>query len=74
MMARTAVSIVMPGSWIRRCDEVLRADVRGRVVGVDDHEVVAVAHGGQQPEQVGRQDRIDRFQHVTAVPLIDRSP
>jgi len=44
----------MPGSWIRRSEQSRRDNAGGRVVGVDDHEAVAMAHGGEQPEQLER--------------------
>ncbi len=38
------------------------------MVGVDGHEVVAMDHGCERPEQRGRWDRINRFHYVTNYP------
>ena len=43
-------------------------DPLGRMVGIDHGQIVAVPHRRHQPQQVGRQDRIDSLQHAMAFP------
>ena len=34
-------------------------------LSIDEGEIVAMPHGGEHPEQIGREDRVDIFQHLT---------
>ena len=38
--------------------------LQGRVVGVDDGDLVAMAHGAQDHQELGRQQRVDAAQHA----------
>ena len=55
----------------RRVDAVEPHDLRprgfGGIVGVDDDDLVAMAHRAQDLQQIGRQQRIEVLQHVSAL-------
>ena len=62
-IARAARAILMPGSSTQPPARRGLGDARGRMVGVDQRDVVAMTGGGEAPEQVGRQNRIDSLEH-----------
>jgi hypothetical protein len=61
----------MPGSRTSARGRRAR-DRLGGVIGVDDGQVVAVAHGGEHPQEIGRQQRIEALQHQAALPRLAR--
>ena len=47
-----------------------KSDAVGGEVGVDDRQLVAMAHGGHHLEQLRGQQRVDVFQHCQFLSLV----
>ena len=55
--------MLSPGRRIEPSARGRARDALGRVVGVDQSEIVAMAHRGEQPEQIGGEDGVEALQH-----------